>query len=114
MSVFSNRSADPTQERARYAGAILDLLGDKQPLTVLRQTPSAIVRAIDGLTHVQLRTPEGPGKWSIVQVLQHLADSDLVWGWRVRLILAHDRPQITGYDQDLWAERASLRRRRSG
>jgi hypothetical protein len=21
------------------------------------------------------------------------------------LILAHDRPQITGYDQDLWAER---------
>jgi hypothetical protein len=105
MSVFSNRSADPTQERARYAGAILDLLGDNQPLTVLRQTPSAIVRAIDGLTHVQLRTPEGPGKWSIVQVLQHLADSDLVWGWRVRLILAHDRPQITGYDQDLWAER---------
>ena len=38
-------------------------------------------------------------------MLQHLADSDLVWGWRVRLILAHDRPTITGYDQDLWAER---------
>jgi hypothetical protein len=28
-----------------------------------------------------------------------------VWGWRVRLILAQDRPQITGYDQDLWADR---------
>jgi hypothetical protein len=41
----------------------------------------------------------------MVQVLQHLADSDLVWGWRVRLILAHDRPQITGYDQDRWADR---------
>ena len=67
MSVFSNRSADPPQERARYAGAILDLLGNNEPLTVLRQTPSAIVRAIDGLTHVQLRTPEGPGKWSIVR-----------------------------------------------
>ena len=38
-------------------------------------------------------------------MLQHLADSDLVWGWRVRLILAQDRPTITGYDQDLWAER---------
>jgi len=105
MSVFSNRSADPPQERARYAGAILDLLGDKEPLTVLRHTPSAVAEAIDGVTSTQLRTPEGPGKWSIVQVLQHLADSDLVWGWRVRLILAHDRPQITGYDQDLWAER---------
>ena len=105
MSVFSNRSADPPQERARYAGAILDLLGDKEPLTVLRHTPSAVAEAIDGVTSTQLRTPEGPGKWSIVQVLQHLADSDLVWGWRVRLILAHERPQITGYDQDLWAER---------
>ena len=105
MSVFSNRTVDPPQDRARYAGAILDLLGVNDPLAVLRQTPAALVRAIDGLTLAQLRTPEGPGKWSVVQVLQHLADSDLVWGWRVRLILAHDRPQITGYDQDLWAER---------
>ena len=54
---------------------------------------------------VQLRQPERAGKWSIAQVLQHLADSDLVWGWRARLILAQDRPTITGYDQDLWAER---------
>ena len=36
---------------------------------------------------------------------QHLADSDLVLGWRMRMILAHDRPPLTGYDQDLWAAR---------
>ena len=94
MSVFSNRSIDPPQERARYAGAILELLADKDPLTVLRQTPSAITQAITGLTRDQMRVPEAQGKWSLVQVLQHLADSDLVWGWRVRMILAHDRPQV--------------------
>jgi hypothetical protein len=105
MSVFSNRSIDPPQGRARYAGAILDLLGDRDPLTVLRTTPASLTQVLRDLTHAQQRTPEGPGKWSIVHVLQHLADSDLVWGWRVRLILAHDRPVITGYDQDLWAER---------
>jgi len=105
MSVFSNRSVDSPQERAQYAGAILDLLGDKDPLNVLRQTPAVITRSIETMSRDQLRRPEGPGKWSMVQVLQHLADSDLVWGWRVRLILAHDRPPITGYDQDLWAER---------
>jgi uncharacterized damage-inducible protein DinB len=105
MSVFSNRSIDPPQERARYAGAILDLLADEDPLTVLRETPSAIARASSGPARDQLRMPEAPGKWSIVQVLQHLADSELVWGWRLRLILAQDHPQITGYDQDLWAER---------
>ena len=105
MSVFSNRTIDPPQQRAKYAAAVLDLVGGRQPLDVLRETPEAARRAIEGLTPQQLRQAEAPGKWSIAQVLQHLADSDLVWGWRVRLILAQDRPPITGYDQDLWADR---------
>lgn len=105
MSVLSNRSIDPPSERNAYAGAILDLLGVREPLDVLRETHSALTRAIEGLSPAQLRQAEAPGKWSIGQVLQHLADSDLVWGWRVRLILAQDKPTITGYDQDLWAAR---------
>lgn len=105
MSVFSNRSTDPPQERGAYANAILDLLAGRAPLSVLHATSAALARGIDGLSTQQLHTPEAPGRWSIAQVLQHLADSDLVWGWRVRLILAHDRPAITGYDQDLWADR---------
>ena len=105
MSVFSNRSVDPPQERAKYAQAILELVGGREPLSILRETPAAAARAIEDLTRAQIRTPEAAGKWSIAQVLQHLADSDLVWGWRMRLILAQDRPVITGYDQDLWADR---------
>jgi hypothetical protein len=105
MSVFSNRSIDPPQERAKYSAAVLGLVGGREPLSVLRETPGAAARAIEGLTSAQLHKPEGPGKWSIAQVLQHLADSDLVWGWRMRLILAQDRPVLTGYDQDLWADR---------
>jgi hypothetical protein len=105
MSVFSNRSVDPPQERAKYPKAVLELVGGREPLTVLSDTPTAVARAIEGLSPAQLRKPEAAGKWSIAQVLQHLADSDLVWGWRVRLILAQDRPTLTGYDQDLWAER---------
>jgi hypothetical protein len=105
MSVFSNRSIDPPQERAKYSAAILELVGGREPMSILRETPAAASRAIEGLSAGQLRKPEAPGKWSIAQVLQHLADSDLVWGWRVRLILAQDRPTLTGYDQDLWAER---------
>ena len=105
MSVFSNRMQDSPGERAAYAGAILALLGQRDPLAVLRETPAWLASAIDDLSPTQVKAPESPGKWSIGQVLQHLADSDLVWGWRLRLILSHDRPQITGYDQDLWAER---------
>lgn len=105
MSVFSNRSSDPSQERAAYAGAILDLLADHDPIAVLKDTPTALSRAIAGLAPHQLRQPEAADQWSITQVLQHLSDADLVWGWRLRMILAHDRPAITGFDQDLWADR---------
>lgn len=105
MSVFSNTSKDSAEDRAKYAPAILDLLGTRSPLDVLRATPEAAKNAIAGLTIEQLRTPEAAGKWSIAHVLRHLADSEIVWGWRMRLILAQDRPAITGYDQDQWADR---------
>jgi len=105
MSVLSNRSIDPPQDRGGYSAAILDLLGNREPLAVLTDTHSQLARAIDGLTPAHLRQPEAPGKWSIAQVLRHLADTEVVWGWRMRLILAHDRPTITGFDQDLWADR---------
>jgi len=105
MSVLSNRSIDPPQERGAYSAAILELLGKREPREVLGDTHTQLARAIEGLTPAQLRQPEAPGKWSIAQVLRHLADSEVVWGWRMRLILAHDRPTITGFDQDLWADR---------
>jgi predicted ester cyclase len=105
MSVFTNPASRAPGNAAAYVAAVLDLLGQRDPNDVLRRTPTVLPPAIDGLTAEQLRQPERPGKWSIVQVLQHLADSDVVWAWRMRLILAQDRPNLTGYDQDLWAER---------
>ncbi len=105
MSVFTNPATGAAEHAAAYTAAILELLGDREPASVLRETPSVLPRAIDGLSVQQLRTPERPGKWSIGHVLHHLADSEIVWAWRMRLILAQDRPQITGYDQDLWSQR---------
>jgi uncharacterized damage-inducible protein DinB len=105
MSVFTNPASGAAEHAAAYVSAVLDLLGDRDPIAVLREMPSALPRAIAGLTPQQMRQPERQGKWSIGQILQHLADSEVVWAWRMRLILAQDRPQLTGYDQDLWAER---------
>ena len=105
MSVFTNPAVGATGQAAAYVSAVLDLLGSRDPMAVLTETPSALRRAIDGVPPAGLRKPEREGKWSIAQVLRHLADSDVVWGWRLRLILSQDRPTLTGYDQDAWAAR---------
>ena len=105
MSIFTNSMKSAPAEAAQYTGAVLGLLGEQKPLSVLKTTASKVKRATARMTPKQLGKPEAPGKWSVKQVVQHLADSELVWGWRLRLVLSHDRPTITGYDQDAWAER---------
>jgi uncharacterized damage-inducible protein DinB len=105
MSVFTNPASGSAEHARAYIAALLELLGDRDPLSVLRETPEVLSSSIDGLDEGRLRRPERPGKWSIAQVLRHLADSDIVWGWRLRLVLSQDRPTLTGYDQDAWAER---------
>src|SRR4051812_36529212 len=105
MSVFTNSNASSAEERKAYGPAVIGLVGGEEPLTILRRTESGMRAAIRGLSKEQRARPEAPGKWSINHVLRHLADSDVVWGWRMRMALAHDRPAITGYDQDAWADR---------
>lgn len=105
MSVFTNPSSSSKEQGKAYTAAILGLLGERKPLDVLKRTEKALAKAIDGVPKRRLATREAPTKWSINHVLRHLADSEVVLGWRMRMILAHDRPAITGYDQDLWADR---------
>ncbi len=110
MSLFTNPASSAPEQATAYIAAILDLLGDRDPFEVLARTPGALREAYDGVSPEHMRQREAAGKWSIVHVLQHLADSELVWGYRVRMILAHERPTITAYDQDLWAERLRYER----
>jgi hypothetical protein len=105
MSVFTNPAGGAREHASAYVQAVLDLLGDRDPMDVLRETIAALPKSIVGLSPDQLRRPERDGKWSIVQILQHLADCEAVWTWRMRLILAQDRPPLTGFDQDRWAQR---------
>ena len=103
MSVYSNLASSTPTETAAYVAALLQLLGDDDPVIVLRQTPDAVQQLLDTVPSHVVASPEAPGKWSIRDVVQHLADSELVAGFRLRMVLAHDRPRLTGYDQDLWA-----------
>lgn len=105
MSVFSNRYSAAKEEAGDYTQALLRLLGDRDPIAVLDKTPSELARRVAGVSRDDLARPEAQGKWSVLQVLRHLGDSELVWGYRLRRIIAEERPPILGYDQDRWAER---------
>ncbi len=98
----------PAAEADKYAQAylesILDLVGDREPLGIQEELVGVLLEATDGLEESQLDRPERPGKWSIAHVVQHLADMEIVFGFRYRQTLAGDRPTLPGIDQDRWAE----------
>lgn len=103
MSDGANRFADAAANADAYVASLFELLGERDFLAVLAETPAALGRAVGGLSREQDGTPERPGKWSVRQVVQHLADAETVGAFRYRMILAHDEPAIPGYDQDAWA-----------
>ncbi|MGH7505640.1 MAG: DinB family protein, partial [Longimicrobiales bacterium] len=101
----SNLASSTKEEIRAYTEAVLELAEGRNPLDVLHGTPTVARRAVEGMSAAQMSMPEREGKWSVRHVLRHLADADIVWSWRMRLVLAQDRPTLTGYDQDAWASR---------
>jgi hypothetical protein len=105
MSILTGSSTSAVAQAGTYTSALLELLGNRDPLEVLRSTPATISVVVSGLTTAQIETPERPGKWSIRHVVQHLGDAEMVVGVRLRLVLAEERPPLIAYDQDVWVER---------
>jgi DinB superfamily len=64
-----------------------------------------VAEALAGATDEELDARPAPGKWTAREVVHHLADSEMTAAIRARLLLAVDRPQIVGFDQDQFARR---------
>lgn len=103
MSVFTNKYGATADEADAYVQAVLELLGDLDPVEVLSGLRPAIEQRIKGVREDDLIKPEAEGKWSMMDTILHLLDSEVVLGTRLRSILAEDRPTLTSYDQDLWS-----------
>ena len=102
----------------RDLGAYLEqfkqLLGDRDPFVVQAETPDRLETATRGLSNQHLRTPERPGKWSVIQVAQHLADTEIALAFRSRTVLAEDQPDIPGLRPGPMGVAAELQRRPPG
>jgi len=64
-----------------------------------------VAEALVGAADDELDVAPAPGRWSARQVVHHLADSEMIAAVRARLLVAVDRPQIVGFDQDEFARR---------
>ncbi len=93
------------RETAReYLSRMERLRGGEDPFAVLRSTPRTLRRLAARVPKRRLAARPAPGKWSAVEILAHLADTDLVWGYRIRKILEERRVPIQTMEQDRWVE----------
>lgn len=77
---------------------------DGRPVAViLAATPEAIRCMLAQIGDANTSTRPAPGKWSPSEIVCHLADCELVFGFRLRQTLAEDGPTIQPFDQDKWA-----------
>jgi hypothetical protein len=92
----------PTQ----YTKRILGYLEGRNAMGVLASTPRRLEKLVEGVGKKKLSTRPGPGKWSVAEILAHMADVEIVQGFRIRLVLGSNGTPVQGFDQDVWAEYA--------
>ena len=90
---------------ATYTERILGLLGERNPIESLQQTAKRIQEVATRLGPAGLARSYGPGKWTAAQVLAHLADAEMVIGYRLRQALTVDDFTIQPFDEQLWAKK---------
>jgi hypothetical protein len=92
------------QESAQqYIQRILGYVEGQDAIKVQRATAAKLKKSIQGMTPKDLKWRSEPGKWSIAEIIAHLADAEIVASWRMRSIVGENGITIQPFDQDAWA-----------
>ena len=92
-----------TETFQAYTARLLSLSAGADPFDILATTPRTIADRIAGRSAGDLRRAPSPGRWSVAQIIGHLADSEIVFAYRVRMILSSPGTAIQAFDQDAWS-----------
>jgi hypothetical protein len=76
----------------------------KYRLDEAEKGPKKLAAAVSGLSDKVLRYRPAPDKWCILEIIGHLADIEIVYGYRMRQMIADEKPVIAPMDQDQWAK----------
>jgi hypothetical protein len=86
----------------QYRNRMYSHLKGKDPLKLQAAAPARLAKLLKGVSAARARKRPAPGKWSIKEIVAHIADTELVGGYRIRAILGSPGTQISGFDQDVW------------
>ncbi|HTZ83219.1 MAG TPA: DinB family protein [Candidatus Acidoferrales bacterium] len=100
------------QETAeQYIGRILGYVEGQDAVKLQRTTVGKLRKLTQGLTPKQLKWRPEPAKWSIAEIVAHLADTEVVASWRMRSVIGENGITIQPFDQDAWASAFNYRDR---
>ena len=95
----------------QYTQRILANAQGQDSLKVQSVTTKKLARLIKGVPTAKLRKRPAPGKWSIAEILAHLADVEIAIGWRMRFILGAPGTPVQAYDQNAWVSAGHYEKR---
>ncbi len=98
-------------DTAEYLERIRGLSQSGNPLDLQALTPQILLELGACASPGQLAHRPGPEKWSIGEILAHLAEDEIATAWRYRQMVEHDGIDLAGFDQDLWARLGDYRSR---
>jgi len=86
----------------QYTERIRSFIENKEPLAVQAATAEKLEQLVKGVSLAELRRRPAKENWSVSEIVAHLADAEVVMGYRLRLVLGSPGTAMVAYDQDSW------------
>jgi hypothetical protein len=86
-----------------YAGYVASVPGDDAWPALVAQGDE-VERALGGLPEERALHRYAPGKWSVKEVVGHLADNERVFAYRALRFARADATPLSNFDEDLYAK----------
>lgn len=100
-------------EANRYRERLEALLGQRDPIAVLSETSTLLEQIISQHSVQVLRQRPFAGKWTPNEILGHLADTEWMYGHRLRIIVLENQSEVSGWNQDHWVSVQNQNKRES-
>src|SRR5260370_30382619 len=83
-----------------------------EDLERFRRGAEVLATVLTGAAGEEVDYSPAPEKWTIRQIMAHLADAELVGAHRLRLVIAEDNPTLTSFDEKAWTRNLDYARRK--